>query len=324
MKFAQAYKRMQSQMANPMSVLYTWVPYKELKKQIKVLDKETCSRRRSEVEEDMCPVCMEDFGCASNMVVTNCGHKVHAFCLVDTVTTAHQSCPLCRCPLKELIPSGFDGHALRFAAQLRMSMDAVQTSHDDLFRDLEDRRQELLHGWGGQTTSLIRMRVSCEMRPGAAKRKMLLDTAMQLLEELAAALEYERLACEAIRKIAKKFDKISGSSLSKEVLRRLWKQKFFLDSSKDGNGRVQRLYESLAEFTAELEAGNKEETKTRNNSLIHRVATALHLVRWSREQVVESESADEDHGILCAPEAGLQLLSPVPVDMWKQVQLEES
>ena len=38
---------------------------------------------------------------------------------------------------------------------------------------------------------------------------------------------HSRLTCEALRKITKKFDKVAGSHMCKEVMERLWKSGFF-------------------------------------------------------------------------------------------------
>jgi hypothetical protein len=50
---------------------------------------------------DECPICMDNIEVSKNCIVTECGHKFHASCLLSSVAHSNFACPCCRYELAE-------------------------------------------------------------------------------------------------------------------------------------------------------------------------------------------------------------------------------
>jgi len=51
---------------------------------------------------DLCPICMDGINCLTkNCVITDCGHKFHANCLIKSISHNLFDCPMCRTSLAE-------------------------------------------------------------------------------------------------------------------------------------------------------------------------------------------------------------------------------
>jgi len=55
-----------------------------------------------------CPICMEEFQCATNKVITECGHTFHTNCLMKSVAHNGFGCPYCRTKMAEEIYNSED------------------------------------------------------------------------------------------------------------------------------------------------------------------------------------------------------------------------
>ena len=56
-----------------------------------------------------CPICLDDINVNKNSVVTECGHKFHASCLLRSVAHGNFDCPCCRFELAEKPEESDDG-----------------------------------------------------------------------------------------------------------------------------------------------------------------------------------------------------------------------
>ena len=56
-----------------------------------------------------CPICLDDINVNKNSVVTECGHKFHASCLLKSVAHGNFDCPCCRFELAEKPEESDDG-----------------------------------------------------------------------------------------------------------------------------------------------------------------------------------------------------------------------
>jgi hypothetical protein len=56
-----------------------------------------------------CPICFDDINATKNCVVTECGHKFHASCLLRSVAHSNFDCPCCRFELAERPEESDDG-----------------------------------------------------------------------------------------------------------------------------------------------------------------------------------------------------------------------
>jgi len=57
-----------------------------------------------------CPICFDDIDANKNCVVTECGHKFHASCLLRSVAHSNFACPCCRFELAEKPEESDDGY----------------------------------------------------------------------------------------------------------------------------------------------------------------------------------------------------------------------
>jgi hypothetical protein len=57
-----------------------------------------------------CPICFDDIDVNKNCVVTECGHKFHASCLLRSVAHSNFACPCCRFELAEKPEESDDGY----------------------------------------------------------------------------------------------------------------------------------------------------------------------------------------------------------------------
>ena len=57
-----------------------------------------------------CPICFDDIEVTKNCVITECGHKFHASCLLRSVAHSNFACPCCRFELAEKPEESDDGY----------------------------------------------------------------------------------------------------------------------------------------------------------------------------------------------------------------------
>jgi hypothetical protein len=57
-----------------------------------------------------CPICFDDIDVNKNSVVTECGHKFHASCLLRSIAHGNFDCPCCRFELAEKPEESDDGY----------------------------------------------------------------------------------------------------------------------------------------------------------------------------------------------------------------------
>jgi hypothetical protein len=57
-----------------------------------------------------CPICFDDIDVNKNSVVTECGHKFHASCLLRSIAHGNFDCPCCRFELAEKPEDSDDGY----------------------------------------------------------------------------------------------------------------------------------------------------------------------------------------------------------------------
>lgn len=56
-----------------------------------------------------CPICFDDINPTKNCIITECGHKFHASCLLRSVVHENYDCPCCRFELAERPEESDDG-----------------------------------------------------------------------------------------------------------------------------------------------------------------------------------------------------------------------
>jgi hypothetical protein len=56
-----------------------------------------------------CPICFDDINATKNCIITECGHKFHASCLLRSVAHENFDCPCCRFELTERPEESDDG-----------------------------------------------------------------------------------------------------------------------------------------------------------------------------------------------------------------------
>jgi len=63
----------------------------------------------SSVDAVECPICFDDINPTKNCIITECGHKFHASCLLRSVVHENYDCPCCRFELAERPEESDDG-----------------------------------------------------------------------------------------------------------------------------------------------------------------------------------------------------------------------
>uniref|UniRef100_A0A7S4PRK4 RING-type domain-containing protein n=1 Tax=Cryptomonas paramaecium TaxID=2898 RepID=A0A7S4PRK4_9CRYP len=192
------------------------VRYKILKKFIKNTcehyGNRCCSPDIETSESAQCCICLDSIE-AHHGVTTSCSHHFHPACLITSLSTGTcDSCPLCRRPAKQLVPSGLDGETLRFLAMVLVNMNAVDACHTKFMGDLESR----LH----------------QYESGSYLDSEMIQRDIETLEKV---IEFDHLNSEGFRKILKKFDKRTGMGVSEGMLARLRNCRF----AKDADARCQ-------------------------------------------------------------------------------------
>ena len=226
------------------------IPYKNLKQRIKAIDFAASRAQCRKQISDECSICFEPFGFRSDEISTRCGHHFHACCLVDAFGAegSKGTCPLCRCPVSELVPSGFDGDLLRFLAMVRINLDSADKCYEQFLRHLQKRTDEIIKAEKAVKHSTIRRffaGLTCDSR----QRQQMQGEAMRLREQAAAAERFAAANRDGFRKILKKFDRRSGARpLSPHILTQLAARGFARDA--DAGAERSRLAAVRRELTA--------------------------------------------------------------------------
>ena len=223
------------------------IRYQILKNMIRKIDFDTSDARGKEELSGECCICFETFEFRSDAISTRCGHFFHPCCLINafSVEGSRGNCPLCRFPVAELVPKGFDGDVLRFLAMVRVNMDAADNCHERFVRHLRSCINELLEAAKVPHFGPIRRFFAgwrCD-----ARLQHLTDEAMLLREHAAAAQRFAVANRDGFRKILKKFDRRSGARpLSVHILPQLAVRGFARDAdSAPHQGRLAELREQL-------------------------------------------------------------------------------
>lgn len=223
------------------------IRYKVLKQMIRKMDFATSHQRSKEAMPGECCICFEPFHHRSEAISTRCGHDFHPCCLIDafSVEGSRGNCPLCRAPVAELVPPGFDGDVLRFLAMVRVNIDAADSCHERFVRHLRSHAKTLQDALTAPRAGTFRRFLpswGCD-----ARRRGLVAEAALLRSHVAAAERFAAANCDGFRKILQKFDSRSGARpLSPHVLPRLASRGFARDAD-DGPcaGRLAALRSEL-------------------------------------------------------------------------------